>query len=50
MTSHDISEDMHLGYKTVANYSTQVKNKLKASSTAELANIAMAAGITKPNL
>jgi DNA-binding NarL/FixJ family response regulator len=50
MTSHDISEDMHLGYKTVANYSTQVKNKLKVNSTAELANIAMVSGIIKPDI
>lgn len=48
MTVHDISENLHLGYKTVANYSTQVKTKLKVSSVAELANIAMILGIIKP--
>ncbi len=48
MTVHDISENLHLGYKTVANYSTQVKAKLKANSAAEIANIAMVLGIIKP--
>ncbi|MDF1587976.1 MAG: response regulator transcription factor [Gammaproteobacteria bacterium] len=48
MTVHDISENLHLGYKTVANYSTQVKTKLKANSAAEIANIAMVLGIIKP--
>jgi DNA-binding NarL/FixJ family response regulator len=48
MTVHDISENLHLGYKTVANYSTQVKAKLKANSVAEIANIAMVMGVIKP--
>lgn len=48
MTVHDISENLHLGYKTVANYSTQVKAKLKANSVAEIANIAMVIGVIKP--
>ncbi|MBE0439675.1 MAG: response regulator transcription factor [Gammaproteobacteria bacterium] len=48
MTVHDVSENLHLGYKTVANYSTQVKTKLKANSAAEIANIAMVLGIIKP--
>lgn len=47
MTGHEVAQDLCLGYKTVANYSTQIKNKLKASTTAELANIAAVLGIIK---
>jgi DNA-binding NarL/FixJ family response regulator len=50
MTAHAISEEMHLGYKTIANYSTQVKNKLKVSSVAELTNIALVAGVLKSDV
>jgi two-component system, NarL family, invasion response regulator UvrY len=37
----EIAERLCLGYKTVANYSTQIKGKLGASSTAELARLAI---------
>jgi DNA-binding NarL/FixJ family response regulator len=47
MNAHAIAEEMHLGYKTVANYSTQVKSKLNVSSVAELTNIAMVSGVIK---
>ena len=48
MTAHDVSRELCLGYKTVANYGTQIRNKLRVNTTAELANIAMILGITKP--
>ncbi len=48
MTAHEVANDLHLGYKTVANYNTQIKSKLKVNTAAELANIAMFLGITKP--
>ncbi len=34
-----------IGYKAVANYSTQIKKKLNASSVAELAHIAVLYGM-----
>jgi len=46
-TAHEAAEHLCLGYKTVANYNTQIKQKLKVSTAAELANIAMALGIIK---
>lgn len=46
-TAHKIADELCLGYKTVANYGTQVKNKLKVSTTAELAHIAILLGIIK---
>jgi DNA-binding NarL/FixJ family response regulator len=46
-TAHDVAEELHLGYKTVANYNTQIKQKLKVSTAAELANIAMILGVIK---
>jgi len=47
MTVHEAAADLCLGYKTVANYSTQIKNKLNASTAADLAHIAMRLGIIK---
>jgi two-component system invasion response regulator UvrY len=47
LTIHKISDELCLGYKTVANYGTQIKSKLKVSTTAELAHIAMVLGIMK---
>jgi DNA-binding NarL/FixJ family response regulator len=47
LTMHKISDELCLGYKTVANYGTQIKSKLKVSTTAELAHIAMVLGIMK---
>jgi DNA-binding NarL/FixJ family response regulator len=49
LNAHAISDEMHLGYKTVANYSTQIKNKLNVSTTAELTNIALVSGVLKAN-
>ncbi|MDD2722596.1 MAG: response regulator transcription factor [Methylovulum sp.] len=47
LTAHKIAEELCLGYKTVANYGTQIKNKLNVASVAELAHIAMALGVMK---
>ncbi len=47
MTAHAVAADLHLGYKTVANYNTQIKSKLKVSTAAELANIAVVLGLIK---
>lgn len=47
LTAHEIAADLCLGYKTVANYNTQIKNKLNVSNAAELAYIAMSLGIIK---
>jgi len=44
-TSHKIAEQLCIGYKTVANYSTQIKKKLNISSVAELAHIAVLYGM-----
>jgi DNA-binding NarL/FixJ family response regulator len=47
LTTHKIAEELCLGYKTVANYVTQIKKKLQVSSIAELAHIAVIQGIMK---
>jgi two-component system invasion response regulator UvrY len=47
LTAHRIADELCLGYKTVANYGTQIRNKLKVSSVAELAHIAMVLGVMK---
>lgn len=47
LTTHKISEELCLGYKTVANYSTQIKSKFKVSTVAELAHIATALEVIK---
>ncbi len=44
-TAHEVAAELCLGYKTVANYNTQIKNKLNVSNAAELAYIAMSLGI-----
>ncbi|MCG3143394.1 MAG: Response regulator UvrY [Gammaproteobacteria bacterium] len=44
---NDISKRLSLSYKTVANYSTQIKNKLDVSTAAELARIAIRHGVIK---
>lgn len=49
LTAHEVAAQLCLGYKTVANYNTQIKNKLNASNAAELAYIAMSLGIIKTN-
>jgi DNA-binding NarL/FixJ family response regulator len=47
LTAHKIADELCLGYKTVSNYSTQIKIKLNVSTVAELAHIAMIQGILK---
>lgn len=46
-TAHKIAEELCLGYKTVANYGTQIRSKLKVASVAELAHIALVTGVMK---
>lgn len=43
--THEIARALSLSGKTVANYGTQIRYKLGASSSADLARVAMAAGI-----
>ena len=45
LTVHKIADQLCLGHKTVANYSTQIKKKLHAATTAELAHIAVNMGV-----
>jgi DNA-binding NarL/FixJ family response regulator len=47
LTAHEVSEQLCLGYKTVANYNTQIKHKLNVSTAADLAHIAMVLGVIK---
>jgi two-component system, NarL family, invasion response regulator UvrY len=47
LTVHKIADELCLGYKTVANYGTQIRSKLNVSTVAELAHIAMVLGIMK---
>ncbi|TAK60077.1 response regulator transcription factor [Methylobacter sp.] len=47
LTAHKIADELCLGYKTVANYGTQIKSKLKVSTVAELAHIAMVLSVMK---
>lgn len=47
LNGHEISANMCLGYKTIANYSTRIKNKLNANTTVELTHIALASGVLK---
>ena len=47
LTVQKIADELCLGYKTIANYSTQIKKKLQVSTTAELAHIAVSLGVMK---
>jgi two-component system invasion response regulator UvrY len=47
LTGHKIADELCLGYKTVANYGTQIRSKLKVSTVAELAHIAIVLGVMK---
>jgi len=46
-TVAEIGERLSLSYKTVANYSTQVRAKLEVGSNAELARLAIRHGVVK---
>ncbi len=41
LNTNEIASRLSIGYKTVANYSSQIKNKLQANTTAELARLAI---------
>jgi len=45
--TNDISRVLNISYKTVANYSYQIKNKLHASTVADIARIAIRHNIIK---
>jgi DNA-binding NarL/FixJ family response regulator len=47
LTGHKIADELCLGYKTVANYGTQIRSKLRVSTVAELAHIAIVLGVMK---
>ena len=47
LTVQKIADELCLGYKTIANYSTQIKKKLQVSTIAELAHIAVSLGVMK---
>jgi DNA-binding NarL/FixJ family response regulator len=46
-TTREVAEELRLGYKTVANYCTLIKNKLGVNTTAEMARLAYQNGIFK---
>jgi DNA-binding NarL/FixJ family response regulator len=46
MTAHQISDELCLSYKTVANYGTTIRSKLNVTSMAQLANIAALLDLT----
>ncbi|RGP39630.1 Protein-glutamate methylesterase [Altererythrobacter insulae] len=41
LNAHNVANELCLSYKTICNYNTQIKNKLNANTSADLANIAM---------
>ena len=41
LSTNEIAARLSIGYKTVANYSSQIKNKLQVNTTAELARLAI---------
>lgn len=47
LTVYKVADELCLSHKTVANYATQVKGKLKVTSLAGLAHIAMMSGVVK---
>lgn len=47
MNTREISDNLCLGYKTIANYSSQIKNKLNANTLVDLTYIAMNSGLIK---
>lgn len=47
LNTSEIAERLSLSYKTVANYSTQIKNKLNVNSVAELTRLAIRHGVVE---
>ncbi|HTT08587.1 MAG TPA: response regulator transcription factor [Gammaproteobacteria bacterium] len=47
LSAQDISRRLSLSYKTVANYSTQIRNKLNVDTNAELTRLAIRHGLVK---
>lgn len=45
MTAQKVADQLCLGHKTVANYATQIKKKLRVDTTTELAHIAVNLGM-----
>ncbi|NQY86308.1 MAG: response regulator transcription factor [Colwellia sp.] len=41
LNAHNVANELSLSYKTICNYNTQIKNKLNANTSADLAHIAM---------
>lgn len=46
----DIATRIRLGYKTVANYHTQIKHKLNVRSSGELIHLAIRGGLVNPDI
>lgn len=46
-TTREVADELSLGYKTVANYSTIIKSKLNVNTSADMARIAYQYGIFK---
>jgi DNA-binding NarL/FixJ family response regulator len=46
LNAHNVANELSLSYKTICNYNTQIKSKLNANTSADLANIAMVHNIT----
>ena len=47
LNTNEISKQLKISYKTAANYSTQIKSKLNASTVADIARIAIRTNIIK---
>lgn len=47
-SAQETAKDLAISYKTVANYTTQIKSKLAVKNNAELAHLAMKHGVIPP--
>jgi two-component system invasion response regulator UvrY len=47
LNTNEIAERLSLSYKTIANYSTQIKNKLNVNSVADLTRLAIRHGVVE---
>jgi DNA-binding NarL/FixJ family response regulator len=48
LTPTETANELALSYKTVANYTTQIKSKLNVKSTTELVHLAIRHGVIEP--